>query len=185
MKTFFVIFFWLWFLFSCTSQTSTLENATGLTLFENTEFSMNIPSNWSILTNSWNVIPEPKYGKIAFAATSNELKYGFSNNLLILSQKLDKNINSLDFSILNNVWSTKEYIEYTKLESKSFEFVDKEKSNLYIFEAKYNTTTPKLKFLQVGKVCSLSQAYLLTIALAIDIKDTSKYETILKTFTCK
>lgn len=172
-------------LFSCSSTTVNESVVTWLTVFENNHFSMSLPSNWSILTNSWNILPKPKNWEISLAASSNELKYWFSNNLLILSQKLDKSVTSLDFSILNNVWSTREYLEYLKLEAKNIDFSDGDKSNLYIFEAKYNTMTPKLKFLQVGKVCNMSSAYLLTVALAIDIKDTSKYEEILKTFKCK
>ncbi len=172
-------------LFSCSSNNNSIDTVTWLVPFENNYFSMSLPSNWSLLTASWNILPKPKNGNISLAVSSNELKYGFSNNLLILSQKLDKYVTSLDFSILNNVWSTREYLEYIKLESKSLVFKDGDKSNIYIFEAKYNTITPKLKFLQVGKVCNISQAYLLTIAIAIDIKDTSKYEEVLKTFTCK
>lgn len=172
------------FLFSC-FWSNDKEKVSWLTKYENDQFSISLPSNWNILTDSWNVLPTPKNWEISLAASSNELKYGFSNNLLILSQKLDKKITSLDFSVLNNVWSTKEYLEYLKLDSKSFEFSDWDKSNLYIFEAKYNTKTPKLKFLQVWKVCNLSKAYLLTIALSTDVKDTSKYEEVLKTFKCK
>lgn len=185
MKKNIIFFFLVTVLFSCSSSSSTTENVTWLTSYENKDFAIDLPSNWSILTNSWNVLPNPKNWEISLAATSTELKYWFSNNLLVLWQKLNKAVTSLDFSILNNVWSTKEYLEYTKLESKSFEFSDADKSNLYIFEAKYNTTTPKLKFLQVWKVCWISKAYLLTIALSTDIKDTSKYEEVLKTFKCK
>jgi hypothetical protein len=103
---------------------------------------------------------------------------------LILSQKLDKNISSIDFSILNNVWSSREYVEYLKIESKNIDFLDNDKSNLYVFEAKYNIQTPKFKYLQVGKVCK-NIWYLITIALSTDVKDTSKYEEIIKTFQCK
>lgn len=180
----YIILVLLTFLFSC-SFSDTTEEVTWLTKYENSQFSMSIPSNWDILSNTWDVLPSPKSWEISLAASSSELKYGFSNNLLILWQNLNKSITSLDFSVLNYVWSTKEYLEYLKLDSKSFEFSDWDKSNLYIFEAKYNTTTPKLKFLQVWKVCNLSKAYLLTIALSTDIKDTSKYEEVLKTFKCK
>lgn len=181
----YIILITLIFLFSCSLINNNKNKIDWLTTYENNQFSISIPSNWIILSNSWNILPNPKNWKISLAASSNELKYGFSNNLLILQQDLNKLVTSLDFSILNNVWSTKEYLEYLKLESKNFEFSDFDKSNLYIFEAKYNTTTPKLKFLQIWKVCGLSKAYLLTIALSIDVKDTSKYEEILKTFKCK
>jgi hypothetical protein len=64
---------------------------------------MNIPSNWSLINSESEILPNPKTSQIELAVSSEELKYGFSNNLLILSQKLDKNISSIDFSILNNV----------------------------------------------------------------------------------
>lgn len=187
MKNFICLLFILVSLTSCFSSTTTqdVSTATWLNPYENTEFTMSLPSNWDILTNTWNVLPKPKNWEISLASSSSELKYWFSSNILVLSQKLNKQVSSLDFSILNNVWSTKEYLEYLKLESKSFDFSDWDKSNLYIFEAKYNITTPKLKFLQVWKVCGITKAYLLTIALSTDIKDTSKYEEILKTFKCK
>ena len=70
------------------------------------------------------------------------------------------------------------------MESKSIDFLDSDTSNIYIFEAKYNIQTPKFKYLQVGKVCK-DTGYLVTIALSTDIKDTSKYEEMIKTFQCK
>lgn len=184
MKKIFLLIMLATILFSCGSDTQE-EKVTGLTEHNGAGFVMSIPSNWNILSASGNILPKPKNGEIAFAASSTELKYGFSNNLLILSQKLNKGITSGDFSILNNVWGTKEYLEYLKLESKSIEFADKDTSNIYIFEAKYNETTPKLKFLQVGKVCNLTEWFLITVALSTDIKDTSKYEEVIKTFQCK
>lgn len=157
---------------------------TGLSLHEGNTFQMSVPSNWSVITADSQILPSPKTSQIELAVSSEELKYGFSNNLLILSQKLDKKISSTDFSILNNVWSSREYVEYLKLESKSIDFLDSDTSNIYIFEAKYNIQTPKFKYLQVGKVCK-DTGYLVTIALSTDIKDTSKYEEMIKTFQCK
>lgn len=183
MKKFLVLLF-ITLLTSC--STSTKEWAvTWLVTQENKDFTISLPENWDVISNTWNTLPKPKNWDIALAVASKELKYGFTNNMLIMSQSLDKQVTSLDFSILNNVWSTKEYLEYTKLESKSLEFADSDKSNLYIFEAKYNIKTPKLKFLQIWKVCWISKWYLITIALATDIKDVSKYEEVIKTFKCK
>jgi len=56
---------------------------------------------------------------------------------------------------------------------------------LYIFEAKYNYDTPKLKFLQTAHICNQTDAYFFTIALSPLVRDTSKYEAFLKTFKCK
>lgn len=187
MKKIFLLLVLVVFLSSCgSSDEGNDEKVTGLIQFVWNSFEMSLPSNWNILSGTGNtILPKPKNGDIVLAASSNELKYGFSNNILVLSQDIQKPVTSWDFSILNNVWSTKEYLEYIKLESKSIEFADKDSSNLYIFEAKYNEKTPKLKFLQVGKICNYSHAYLLTVALSTDIKDTSKYEEVIKTFQCK
>lgn len=175
--------FILLFISSCSSEEEI--KSTSLTNYENNDFLISIPSNWNVLSwTSW-VLPQPKNWEISLAISSSELKYGFSNNLLILKQDLQKVTNSSDFSILNNVWSTKEYLEYLKLEAKTMTFPDNDKSYLYIFEAKYNTKTPKLKFLQVWKVCDFRKWYLLTIALSTDIKDVKFYEEILKSFKCK
>lgn len=183
MKKFFILLSIL-FITSC----STSQNqwaVTWVTNYDNKDYTVNIPENWDIISNTWNSLPNPKNWEISLAITSKELKYWFTSNMLILSQNLQKQVSSIDFSILNNVWSTKEYLEYTKIESKTIDFADNDKSNLYIFEAKYNIKTPKLKFLQVWKVCWISKWYLITLAISSDIKNTSKYEEIIKSFKCK
>jgi hypothetical protein len=63
--------------------------------------------------------------------------------------------------------------------------LDEEKSIVYIFEAKYNIDTPKLKFLQTAHICNQDKAYFLTLAIPVTIKDISKYEYLLSTFACK
>lgn len=170
-------------IFSCSSDTND-EVVSGLTTYSGESFHMNIPSNWNIITKESNILPNPRNSQIELAVSSPELKYGFSNNLLILSQTLDKNISSVDFSILNNVGSSREYVEYVKLESKNIDFVDGEKSNIYVFEAKYNTQTPKFKYLQVGRVCK-NKWFLITMALSTDVKNSSLHEEVIKTFECK
>lgn len=151
-KNIFVLLLVSFFLTSCSSTSSSSEvQATGLTDQSTSYFSMKTPEKWTVLSGS--TLPTPKQGTISLAVTSDELKYGFASNILVLTQTLEKEVSSKDFSILNNVGSTREYTEYNKLESKSIEFTDKENSDLYIFEARYNTSTPKLKFLQTARVC--------------------------------
>lgn len=180
MKKYFIIF--LLFLFSCSSGEEWV--VTWLVLHEGSGFDMSIPSNWETITQESNMLPKPKNSQIALAVSSQDLKYGFSNNLLILSQDLDKTISSTDFSIWNYVGSTKEYLEFVKLDSKNIDFINGEKSNIYVFEAKYNPQTPRFKYIQTGVVCE-KKGYLITVALSTDIKDTSKYEEVIKTFQCK
>jgi hypothetical protein len=56
---------------------------------------------------------------------------------------------------------------------------------LYEFEAKYSTKTPRLKFLQTAYVCQPKKAFFFTIAIPTSIKDTSKYEKLIASFSCK
>ncbi|MBW7954580.1 hypothetical protein H3C61_02080 [Candidatus Gracilibacteria bacterium] len=184
MKKSFLLLIVMFFLTSCFGSSDTTSKIEGLTLYNGNGFDINTPSNWNIIEKNSNILPNPKDSTIELAVSSDELKYGFANNMLILSQNLDKIVSSTDFSILNNIGSSKEYKEYQKLESKGIEFISKEKSNLYVFEAKYNIDTPKFKYLQTGVVCK-NKGYLITIALSSEIKDVSKYEEILKTFECK
>ena len=173
------------FLASCSTSSKTQENVSSVQKVEKTYFDINIPSKWTLIDNSSKTLPTPKSWEIVLAWSSNETTSWFSNNILILSQDLYKPITSKDFSVVNNVWSTKDYVNYEKLDEKTIDFQDKDSSTLYIFEAKYNTQTPNLKFLQIWKVCSYKKWYLLTIAISQDVKDTSKYEQVLNTFKCK
>jgi len=159
------------------------ENAP-LQKHETDNFSIEIPTAWEIIKNDDKILPNPKAGNIELAVTSPDIDGGFANTLLILSQDLAKDTTSKDYSRLNNVGSNKDYVNYVALENKEFTFSDEDKTNFYAFEAKYNTTTPKYKFIQVGKVCK-KKWYLLTVWLSLDVEDTGKYEDFLKSFTCK
>jgi len=157
---------------------------TGLKAFENNDFSMYIPNSWIIINNDDKVLPKPKNWEISLAVSSTDINYWFSNNLLVLKQKLNKETTSRKFAIINNVWAAWEYKNYTLLETKDISFWDIDNSKVYVFEAKYNELTPQLKFVQTSVVCWKTW-YLLTIALALDTKTTDKYVDLLKTFRCK
>ncbi|MDP5038882.1 MAG: hypothetical protein NWP80_00370, partial [Candidatus Gracilibacteria bacterium] len=148
------------------------------------KYSLSYPKDWSIVKKDDVLIGNPKNSEIEFISMSKEVEYGFSNNMLILSQDLNKKLTSQEFSIINNVGSTKNYLNYKKLDTKTIEFLDKNTSELYIFEAKYNSKTPIFKYLQIGKVCGM-KGYLLTIAISQDIKQINEYEDLVKTFSCK
>ncbi len=157
----------------------------GLRYFPWSDFSMKIPAAWNIITNDKNSVPSPKNGKLELAITSSQTKGGFANNLIILSQKLDSFTTSKEYSLINNVWAQNEYLNYSKISWKDFIFNDWEKSKVYVFKAKYAATTPELTFIQTAHICGQKKAFFLTIALSTDIKDTSKYEKMLSSFTCK
>jgi len=157
---------------------------TWLTTFQNNDFSLFIPSSWVVIKNDDKILPKPKDWEIALAVSSSDIKYWFANNLLVLKQWLNQVTTSRNFSIINNIWATGEYTDYVLLESQDIDFWKDNASKAYIFEAKYNEATPKLKFIQTSAVC-WKNWYLLTIALSLDTQSTDKYVDILKTFRCK
>lgn len=181
MKKYFLLLWLTFFLFSCGNGGNATQE--GLQVYTWEHFSISAPSNWDDITKKDEVLPVPKISTIVLALSSRDLKYNFTNNLLILSQKLSKKTSSLDFSVNNHVWGSRDFLEYTKLDSKNITWSDGDTSEMYIFEAKYHSQTPKLKYIQLWKVCG-DEGYLLTLALSTDIKDTSKYEEILQTFQC-
>lgn len=157
----------------------------GLTLFENKNFSLMIPSWWETIALDNISIPKPNRGDVELVGVSKERKYGMRNNIIVLSEPLWAFASSQDFSRLNQVWAESDYLDYSKIESKEFIFEDKIASSIHIFHAKYNFETPKLTFMQLWRVCEQDRGYLITIALPADTKSTSKYEDFLSTFRCK
>lgn len=187
-KKIFLLIFTSLFLVSCGSSTPVVPvvaNPDWLVLQDKSDFSIKIPWNWEVVNNTGIVLPKPNRWSIELAVASTILKSGFKNNLLILSDKLSTTTTSKEFSMLNNVWASRDYIDYTLLNSKDITFTDWDISALYIFEAKYNLDTVKLKFLQTAHICNATKAFFLTIAIPPSTIDTSNYEELLKTFTCK
>lgn len=169
------------FLVSCSSEAV----PTGLVVYENDDFNMNVPENWIVYGQDSNLIPKPRVGEVALAISSTEVQNGFSNNLLVLKEALRTELDSQKFTTFNHLWATDEYDFYQSREEKQITFIDEEVSQLFIFEARYNNITPNLTFLQTGRVCKGNVGFFLTIALPANITDVAKYEEILKTFACK
>jgi len=182
-KNIFILIFISLFLASCWDTTT--DSATWLIKTDTENISISIPSNWKIIESTKDILPKAKSWEIELAVMSENVVNGFSNNLLILSDDLNKFTTSKEFSMLNNIWAQTDYLDYTKISSKDITFTDEEVSTLYIFDAKYNLDTPKLKFLQTAHICNQNKAYFLTLAIPTTIKDTSKYEYLLSTFNCK
>lgn len=186
IKKIFLIIFISLFVTSCWSDDETPEKAkVWLINTETKSMSISVPSNWSIIENKSELLPKAKDSKIELAVRANSPVNWFSNNLLILSDDITKYITSKEFSILNNIGAETDYLDYTELEAKSFKFLDEEESMLYVFEAKYNVDTPKLKFLQTAHICNQNKAFFFTIAIPKSTKDTTKYEKLIATFKCK
>ena len=147
-------------------------------------YSMMLPKNWEDLSESEQIVPAPSEGKIELVAKSKENKAGFSNNLIILSDELQKPSTSQDYSLLNNVGTQKESLDYVWLGSEKLVFNDGTESKVYVFEAKYNLQTQKYKYIQTAKVCDQRKGYLLTIGILPSNKEVDKYKDLLKTFSC-
>lgn len=170
---------------SCTlpgTQTEGIVAGTDNTvLTETTTVKMQIPKTWTQVKAT--DVPSPRVGTVEMAYTSPDVKYGFSNNIIVLHDTLTNIVTSRNYSELNNIQTTKNYLEYTKLRDEDFTFSDSETSRLYIFEARYNATTPLMKFIQVARVCG-TDVYLLHVSLTLD-KVPDNYVELLKTFSCK
>ncbi len=184
LKKILVLFVFSLIIFSCWSNDNqVIENS--LIDVDNTNFSFKVPSNWEIIKDKENILPKAKNWNIELAATSPNIVSWFANNLLILSDDLNKLTTSKDYSSLNNIWAENDYLGYKKISINNIIFSDKEEWLVYEFEARYNLDTPKLKFLQTAHICNKTKGYFITIALPISITDTSKYQELLSTFACK
>ncbi|PIQ12339.1 hypothetical protein COW68_00140 [Candidatus Gracilibacteria bacterium CG18_big_fil_WC_8_21_14_2_50_38_16] len=168
----------LFLLISCGATTTTINS----TSFKGSGFTIDIPSTWIAVEKP--ALPVPAQGSIALAVTSTDIVSGYANNMSILKGGLTEAITSKDYSITNYVHTTAAYLDFVKLDEKVIRFTeDNDTSNLYIFEAKYNTNTPKQKFIQTSKVCD-NNVYLITFGLGLTTASTTKYEDLIKTFTC-
>jgi hypothetical protein len=148
--------------------------------YETEDITIRVPKTWSGKT-TW--LPTPRIWSIVAAFVSPEIKQGFANNLLIISDTLVNIMTSRRYSELNNLQTKKNYYEYSGQREEDITFSDNETSRVYVFEARYNETTPKLKFIQTARVCG-TKVYLLHFTLSPE-KKSENYISLLKTFTCK
>lgn len=103
--------------------------------------------------------------------------------MLILESELTTPLTSFKYSEQNARETSKNYLEYSKISGDAITFSDGDTALLHVFEARYNTTTARMKFLQTAKVCG-TKVYLLHITLGLD-KDPAKYKELFTTFSCK
>lgn len=171
------------FLVSCSLPgTQTESSSTDSTfIYDGSGFTISLPNNWTTVKST--DIPTPYRGALVAAYISPEVKYGFSSNIIVMKDSLNTPVTSKKYSELNYVQTTKNYLEYTKLQDSTITFPDSDESQVYVFEARYNTTTPLMKFIQTAKVCG-TDVYLLHFTLSLD-KDATRYVDLLKTFECK
>ena len=177
----FLISFFL--LTSCSlpgTQTETTSEG-NTALIDAKTFSVRVPKTWTPAASS--SLPTPKKGIIEIAYVSPEMKYGFSNNFIVMSSTLDAPMTSKKYSQLNQLQTTRNYLEYSKLTDEDMTFTDSEVTRVYTFEARYNETSPRMRFVQTARVCS-GTVYLMHLALSLD-KDPTIYIPLLQTFVCK
>lgn len=163
------------------TQTENSNNETAVFLYEGSGFSLSLPKTWTPVKST--ETPTPHHGTLSLAYISPEVSYGFSSNVLVMWDILNTPTTSLKYSELNHLQTTKNYLEYTKLQDSIIAFPDADESRVYVFEARYNPTTSRMKFIQTAKVCG-SEVYLLHFTLSLD-KDTERYINLLKTFQCQ
>lgn len=157
------------------------SSAEGLVSYIGSGFSIDIPEGW--VTTPSQTIPTPKNGTVVLTAISPEVRYGFSNNIIVMKDSLDTPVTSKKYSELNQLQTTRNYLEYTKILDDALLFGDDDESRVSVFEAKYNTTTSRMKFIQTAKVCGTS-VYLVHAAIALD-KNSDNYIDLFRTFECQ
>lgn len=142
---------------------------------------MEVPKTWTESTGA--LALNPKKGTIELAMISPEVKYGFSNNLIIMQDELNGLTTSAQYSELNYAQTLRHYLESARVKDESIIFDDTDESHVYVFTAKYNPNTPRLQFIQTAKVCGTT-VHFVHFSLALD-KDPDAYIPLLKTLTCK
>lgn len=184
MLRFFVVLCTLLFVASCgsSSQGNITVDGTSTVTYETEQFSVLLPSTW---TSSGTIdnLPIPAHGSVVMAAISPTTKYNFSNNFIILEDNLLAPASSESYSVTNNQQTVKKYIEYTPVSNEAIIFSDDDHSRVYVFDAKYNSNTPRMRFIQTAKACGTT-VYLLHISISLD-RNASDYIPLMKTFACK
>lgn len=177
--------FLLILLSSCSSSINSDIDTEWLNITDSEHFSIYTPSAWIDLTWDKDILPEVDWANIELVRSSSSSVSWYSNNIVILWSSLNSKKSSVDYTLLNFLQSSRKYEGITTLKSWNFVFNDWEKSSINISEIKYNTQTPAYKIIQTWRVCKENKAFFLTIGVNLDITDTTKYENILKTFSCK
>ncbi len=167
---------------SCTLPGTQIESSDEtIVQYEGTGFSTSLPKTWTQADVS--LLPIPSRWSVVAAFIAPEVRYGFSHNYIIMMDEIKSPITSRKYSELNHIQTTKNYLEYTKLQQSVITFADTDTSTLYVFEARYNKTTSQMKFLQTAKVCG-TRVYLLHASVALG-QNTNNYEKLFSSFTCK
>lgn len=165
---------------------STTTDTASLTTFKGEGFSVDVPKSW--IPVEAKELPTPKLGKVVLSLSSTEIASGFANNMLVLKAEgapYDKDpvmTQSENYSRSSNLMAQKHYKEYEKADVRNATLIDGDKSQIYIFDAKYNDETPIKRFVQMGKICNDKDYYVINIVG--DKEKADLYVNLAKTFQC-
>lgn len=168
------------FFASCGSDTATvwLEEK----ILDN--FSISIPSSWVLISKDSDNVPAPSAGEIVLIASAPEPKNGFANNIVILEREALGQTNAKQYMEAGKTGLEKQFYSFKQLGFTDIEFSDKWESSVLSFLARYNKNTPRANYIQTARICS-NKAYTITLTLAEDVIDFSRYIEFLSTFSCK
>ena len=171
-------------LVSCFGGADNAAWVDGLTQVESEEFSIR-------LSTSWNVIPSSELspiedGNVEIAYRSWAQDKDFLNNIIVISEVLDRTLSSSDYAKRNVYLASRWYKNLRDIQAKNIAFEDGDTSRLYVFEAQYQPQFSKTLFFQTAKVCA-DNAYVITIGLDTSVQESAytNYETIIQSFICK
>lgn len=168
--------------FGLFSNDTTTNSTSTLIKQEKEGFSLSVPNTWK--TIPLEDVPVPKTGEVVYAVASTETRQGYLNNIVIIKagNALDESSKALMKSsaqILDNSLQS-----FAVKKEEDFLFADGESSILLTFLGKYNSQTPEVTYLQTARSCG-KVSYFLTLSLAEQLEDYSRYAELLQTFECE
>lgn len=164
MKKILLFAFFAIFLASCGKSDNTISGVETAE-FSGSGFTIQLPNKWTS-SGSVDSLPSPSNGSIVATSLSPETKYNFSDNIIIIEDTLDHIGTSTQYSEQNNLKTQKKYSEYQQIKKNDIIFGDSDSSKYFVFNAKYNNQTQKLRFVQTAKICG-TRVYFLHASLAL------------------
>lgn len=166
---------------SCFSSQEENAPGTWLTLQDTPDFTISTPETWNTYNSE---LPKPRSWELVLALASNTERQWYLNNIVIL-----KTTNTLSESAQSLMKNTEVGLKanlnaYVKIEEKNMNFINWDSGTLLIYDAKYNTSTPKLTYIQTAQSCG-DDNYYMTISLSQKPENYDRYEYLLSTFACK
>lgn len=181
MKKFFLLLAIFGLLASCGKSDSAVSGIK-TTEFSGSGFTIQLPEKW---TSSGSIadLPSPPNGTVVLGSFSPEKKYNFSDSIIIIEDDPGYIGTSVQYSEQNNLKTQWKYFEYQQLEKSDILFADSDASKYFVFNAKYNTQTQKITFIQTAKFCG-TRIYFMNASVALGT-DTKPFVDIFRTFQCK